>query len=158
MDSRSVVASFFAYWRVQDLDMAVAHGHPDVVYTIHNGRAALPFSGVYRGPEACRELGYAVLAEFDYLDYEPTIISVDGGIVRAHVFFRYRHRASGNVIAGSRRLVFDIREGLIARIDSYEDAAKFEAFMRLARGSPNVNDPLDLLSLPAGRQKFGAGA
>jgi len=138
--------------------MAVAHGHPDVVYSIYNGGDALPFSGVYRGLEACRELGYAVLAEFDYLDYEPTIISVDGCIVRAHVFFRYRHRASGNVIDGSRRLVFEIRDGLIARIDSYEDAAKFEAFMRLARENPNVSDPLDLPSFLIGRQKSGAGA
>ena len=158
MDSRSVVASFFAYWRVQDLDMAVAHGHPDVIYTIYNGSDALPFAGTYRGPEACRELGYTVLAEFDYLDYEPTIISVDGCIVRTHVFFRYRHRASGNVIDGSRRLVFEIRDGLIARIDSYEDAAKFEAFMRLARKSPDVSAPLDLAGILDGRQKSGAGA
>jgi ketosteroid isomerase-like protein len=158
LDSRSVVASFFAYWRVQDLDMAVAHGHPDVVYTIYNGGDALPFSGAYRGPEACRELGYAVLAEFDYLDYEPTIISVDGCIVRAHVFFRYRHRASGSVIDGSRRLVFEIRDGLIVRIDSYEDAAKFEVFMRMARESPEVGDPVELTSILNGRQKSGAGA
>jgi ketosteroid isomerase-like protein len=158
LDNRSVVASFFACWRVQDLEMAVAHGHPDIVYQIHNGIDARPFAGTYRGPEACRELGYAVLAEFDYLAYEPTILGVEDNIVRAHVFFRYRHRASGSVIDGSRRLVFEIRDGLIVRIDSYEDAAKFEVFMRMARESPEVGDPLDLTSLSIGRQKSGAGA
>jgi hypothetical protein len=44
------------------------------------------------------------------------------------------------------------------RIDSYEDAAKFEVFMRMARESPEVGDPVDLTSILNGRQKSGAGA
>lgn len=158
MDSRSVVASFFAYWSVQDLEMAVAHGHPDLVYTIHNGRDASPLAGVYRGPESCRELGYAMLAEFDYLTYEPTIVSAEENIVRAHVFFRYRHRTTGNVIEGSRRLVFEIKDGLIYRLDSYEDTRRLEAFMRMSREAPPPDDPLDPFDLRIGRQKSGAGA
>jgi ketosteroid isomerase-like protein len=158
MDSRSVVVSFFAFWSVQDLEMAVAHGHPDIVYTIHNGRDASPFSGAYRGREGCRDLGYAVLAEFDYLAYEPTIVSVEDSIVRAHVFFRYRHRATGNLIEGSRRLVFEIRDGLIYRLDSYEDSRRLEAFMRMSRRAEPSDDALDPLGLLLGRQKSGAGA
>jgi ketosteroid isomerase-like protein len=158
MDSRSVVASFFACWGVQDLEMAVAHAHPEIVYSIHNGCDASPFSGVYRGPEACRDLGYAVLAEFDYLAYEPTIVGVEDDIVRAQVFFRYRHRPTGNLIEGSRRLVFEIKDGLIIRLDSYEDAQRLEAFMRLTRETPPATDPADLPDLRTGRQKSGAGA
>mgnify|MGYP001039546505 FL=1 len=158
MDSRSVVASFFACWSVQDLEMAVAHGHPDVVYTIHNGQDAAPLSGVYRGPESCRDLGYAMLAEFDYLTYEPTIVSVEDNIVRAQVFFRYRHRTTGNVIEGSRRLVFEVKDGLIYRIDSYEDTLRFEAFMRMSREAPPPIDVLDPFDLHIGRLKSGAGA
>jgi ketosteroid isomerase-like protein len=155
MDSRSVVDSFFACWRVQDLDLAVAHAHPEIVYTIHNGRDASPFSGVYRGPEACRDLGYAVLSDFDYLAYEPTIVGVEGEIVRAQVFFRYRHRPTGNLIEGTRRLVFEIKDRLIIRLDSYEDAQRLEAFMRLTRETPPA---ANLPDLQIGRQKSGAGA
>lgn len=159
MDSRSVVASFFAYWSVQDLAMAVAQAHPDVVYTIHNGRDASPLAGVYRGPEACRDLGYAMLAEFDYLNYEPTIVAVEDNIVRAQVNFRYRHRKTGNIIEGSRRLVFEIKEGLIYRLDSYEDTRRLEAFMRMSREAPSVDlDLLEPFNLQIGRQKSGAGA
>jgi len=158
MDSREVVASFFAYWSVQDLDMAVAHSHPDLIYTIHNGRDASPLAGVYRGPERCRDLGYAMLAEFDYLSYEPTIVSAEEAIVRAQVQFRYRHRATGSIIEGTRRLVFEIRDDLIYRLDSYEDTQRFEAFMRLARETPTPGDLLETLGLDIGRQKSGAGA
>jgi ketosteroid isomerase-like protein len=159
MDSRSVVASFLACWSVQDLEMAVAHAHPDVVYTIHNGRDASPLAGVYRGPEACRDLGYAMLAEFDYLAYEPAILAVEDHVVRAHVNFRYRHRATGNIIEGSRRLVFEIRDDLIHRLDSYEDTLRLEAFMRMSRETrATAPDLLEPFNLKIGRQKSGAGA
>jgi ketosteroid isomerase-like protein len=157
MDNTSVVASFFAYWRVQDLEMAVAHGHPDLVYTIHNGSDASPLAGIYRGPEACRDLGYAMLAVFDYLTYEPTIISAEDSFVRAQVNFCYRHRATGNIIEGTRRLVFEIRDSLIYRLDSFEDTLRLEAFMRMSREAP-PQDLLEPYNLQIGRQKSGAGA
>ena len=158
MDSRSVVASFFACWSVQDLEMAVAHAHPEFVYTIHNGRDASPLAGVYRGPDECRDLGYAMLAEFDYLNYEPAIVGVEDNIVRAQVNFRYRHRATGNIIEGSRRLVFEIKDDLIYRLDSYEDTLRLEAFMRMSREVPPSGDLLEQFDLEIGRQKSGAGA
>lgn len=132
MDGTSVVTSFFAYWRVQDLEMALGHLHEEVVYTFHNGPDAAPFSGSYRGIESCRALGYKVLADFDYLGYEPAIVSAGSSVVSAHVRFRLRHRATGHVIEGSQRSIFQVREGLIARIDIYEDAARIEAYMKLA--------------------------
>ncbi len=133
MDSRSVVESFFASWRVQDAELTVTHFHDDALYTIHNGAAALPFSGVFRGREGYRELAYAVLAEFDYLKYDPTILGVDGDVVRARVDYTYHHRATGNRIAGTRRLRFEIKDGLIYRLDGFDDAPRFEAFMRLTQ-------------------------
>jgi len=138
--------------------MAVAHGHPEFVYTIHNGRDASPLAGVYRGLDACRDLGYAMLAEFDYLNYEPTIVGVEDNIVRAQVNFRYRHRATGNIIEGSRRLVFEIKDDLIYRLDSYEDTLRLEAFMRMSREVPPAGNLLEQFDLEIGRQKSGAGA
>jgi ketosteroid isomerase-like protein len=158
MDSRSVITSFFACWRVQDLEMALLHAHPDLVYVIHNGPDASPLAGVYHGIDRVRELGYSVLAQFDYVRYEPTIVGVEGDVVRAQVIFGLRHRGSGHVIEGSQRSVFVVRDGLIASVDIYEDALRVEAFMRLARGSEQWDGTIDLSDLPAGRQKSGAGA
>jgi len=158
MDSLSVVSSFFECWRVQDLEMALVHMHPDLVYVIHNGPDASPLAGVYCGIDRVRELGYSVLAQFDYIRYEPTILGADDDIVRAQVIFGLRHRASGHVIEGSQRSVFEVRDGFIVSVDIYEDALKVAAFMRLARGSAQLDNGFDLSDLPAGRQKSGAGA
>ena len=138
--------------------MALVHAHPDIVYTIHNGEGASPFCGSYDSPDAIRNLAYTVLAEFDYLKYEPTIIHVDGDMVRAQVLFRYRHRATGNVIEGSRRLLFKVEDVLIKRLDSFEDARRLEAFIRMTRESaPSEVEP-NLAALLIGRQTSGAGA
>lgn len=145
MDSRSVVASFLAYWRVQDLEMALGHLHPDVVYTLHNGPDAAPLSGIYRGIDSCRDLGYTVLDKFDYIGYEPTIVSSLEPIVHVHVVCRLRHRATGNVIEGSQRSVFQVHGGLITRVDIYEDAPRIEAFMRMTK-QRMVDD--DLTAVP----------
>jgi hypothetical protein len=99
-----------------------------------------------------------MLAEFDYLHYEPTIVGVENHIVRAQVNFRYRHRETGNIIEGSRRLVFEIKDDLMYRLDSYEDTLRLEAFMRMSREVPPSGDLLEQFDLEIGRQKSGAGA
>ncbi len=156
MDNRSVVASFYACWSVQDLEMALAHLHPEIVYTLHNGRDALPFSGSYHGIDSCRDLGYSVLAEFDYIRYEPTILSAVGPAVHVHVFSRLRHRATGNVIEGSQRSVFEVRGDLITRIDIYEDAPRLEAFMRMTT-QRMANNELAVMPMLTRREKHGSG-
>lgn len=131
MESRDVVASFLACWRVQDLELALTHFHDEIVYTLHNGPNAGLFSGSHHGIEGCRQLGYAVLAEFDYLDYVPTIVNVAQSVVQVHVAFRIKHRQTGHVIEGTQRSVFGVRDGRIETVDIFEDAARVETFMTL---------------------------
>lgn len=138
--------------------MALVHAHPDIVYVIHNGPDASPLAGVYCGIDRVRELGYAVLAEFDYVHYEPTIASDDDNIVRGRAVFGLRHRASGYTIEGSHRSVFEVCDGFITRVDIYEDALRVEAFMRMARGSAPSEVNSDLSALLSSLQKSGAGA
>ena len=138
--------------------MALVHLHPEIVYVIHNGPDASPLAGVFCGIDRVRELGYAVLAEFDYVYYEPTIVSLDDDIVRGRVVFGLRHRVSGYTIEGSLRLMFEVRDGLIARVDHYEDALRVEAFMRMACGSAPSEIESELSALLSRRQRSGAGA
>lgn len=60
---------------------------------------------------------------------------VDDQVVRAQVIFTLRHRESGCIIEGSRRIVIQMRGGLIGRYDLYEDGRRVEAFMRMARAT-----------------------
>lgn len=155
MESRAVVESMLAYWRVQDVEMAMAFAAEDIVYTLFISETALPFAGETRGKANLRNVLYTVLADFDYLQYEPTIVAVEDDIVRVQVRFTYHHRPSGGNLAGSKRLVMRIENGLIARIDEFHDARMVESFMRLAaqRTREGKIEPPELP--PASRQPAG---
>jgi ketosteroid isomerase-like protein len=158
MDSRAVVNSFFTYWTVQDVEMALSLASEDVVYMLHISGAALPHGGETRGRDNCRDALYNVLAQFDYLRYEPTIVSADGDVVRAQVHFAYRHRATGEILSGSKRMVFTVKNGQIVRVDGYHDAAMVEAFMRLAAHRAQTigpSPPPELPRTPPGKREEG---
>ncbi|NJO21825.1 MAG: SnoaL-like domain-containing protein, partial [Sphingomonadales bacterium] len=130
MDNLAVVGSFLACWSVQDVEMTVAHVHDDFVYALYISETALPYGGETRGKDNVRAVLYAILAEFDYLCYDPEIVAVEGDVVRVAVTFVYHHRRTGENLSGTKRMVFKLADGVITRIDEYHDAAKVEAFMR----------------------------
>ncbi len=157
MNNRDVIASFFASWGAQDVEWTLEHFHEEIVYEMHVDAAELPFFRVTRGREACRNALFSVLRDFDYLKYEPTINSVQGNTVRASIAFRYRHRPTGEVLEGTRRLVFRLKDGLIIRIDGYHDAKLFEVYMRLMKHRVETNQLLSGPELPK-RQRQDSGA
>lgn len=158
MDSGAVVRSFFAVWGAQDIELTLAHTHAAVVYKVHVHSNVLPFGGETRGREAFRSLLFTILADFDFLTYEPTIVRVSGRLVRAHVRFKYLHRQSGETLEGTRRLVFTIRGGLILRIDGYHDGELVDAFVRLTQHRAATNQVVRAPQLPRGRAREGSGA
>jgi ketosteroid isomerase-like protein len=133
MDNQAIVVSFLKCWIAQDVELTVAHAADDVVYALHISKEALPFGGETHGKERIRGVLYAILADFDYLKYEPVILGAQDDMVRVQVSFIYHHRRTGEDLVGSKRLVIKLRDGLIARVDEYHDAALVEAFMRLAQ-------------------------
>jgi ketosteroid isomerase-like protein len=132
MESRAVVESLLACWRVQDVEMAMTHAADDIVYTLFISETALPFAGETRGKASLRNVLYTILSDFDYLQYDPAIVAVEDDIVRVQVQFTYHHRPSGGDLAGSKRMVMTVNDGLITRIDEYHDARMVESFMKLA--------------------------
>jgi ketosteroid isomerase-like protein len=133
MDNEAVVRSFFACWEAQDVELTAMHFHDDIVYELHSVTRELPYTGVTRGKEPVRDVLFTILKDFDYLKYKSHINSVEGDVVRAQVAFLYRHRQSGEVLDGTRRLVFQIKDDLIIRMDRYHDDRLVDAFMRLTR-------------------------
>lgn len=133
MSNQTVVEAFFGYWQAQDVEMALSLASDDVVYNLYLSNASVPHGGETRGREKCREVLYMVLAEFDYLAYEPTVLGEDGNTVRSQVHFRYHHRRTGGLLSGTKRMVFTVANGLITQVDEHHDAGLVEAFMRLTQ-------------------------
>jgi ketosteroid isomerase-like protein len=148
MDNKAMVKSFFVSWSAQDVELAAMHFHDDMVYELHSVTRELPYTGVTRGKAAVRDLLFTILKDFDYLKYEAHINSVEGDIVRAQVAFIYRHRQSGEVLEGTRRLVFRLKDGLIIRMDRYHDDQLVDAFMRLTRQRAAVSKMPNPMELP----------
>ncbi|NJO33495.1 MAG: nuclear transport factor 2 family protein, partial [Rhodospirillales bacterium] len=113
----------------------------------------LPYGGETRGKDNVRAVLYAILAEFDYLRYDPEIVAVEGDVVRVAVTFVYHHRRTGEDLSGTKRMVFKLADGVITRIDEYHDAAKVEAFMRLAAQRTEADEVTAPPKLPKARRR-----
>ena len=148
MNSREVVEAFFVYWGVQDVETTCTLFDDNILYKLHVARSVLPFGGEWRGLAACRHEMFSLLEEFDYLRYEPTIISARGSVVRAQVRFRYQHRRTGGILEGTRRLVFHVRNGRIRQIHGFHDAQLVDAFMQLTQYRMAANQLAQAPELP----------
>ena len=151
MDSREVVESFFMSWEAQDVELAVSHYHDDIVYELHSETTELPYTGITRGKAATRDVLYSIIKDFDYLKYQATIHSVEDDIVRTQVAFQYQHRRSGQILEGTRRLVFQVKDGLIVRMDRFHDERLVDGFMRLTRQYDAAHAATRLSDLVSGR-------
>lgn len=144
MNSETIAASFLASWAVQDVEMTAMHMHKNIIYKIHVPITIRPFGGVRHGVDECREAMFALLKDFDYLVYEPTIVNAIGNVVRAQIRFVCRHRHTGCVLEGTRRLVIRVRDDLVDRVDSYHDARLIETFLRLTEQQPTSEPSMPL--------------
>jgi hypothetical protein len=133
-DPRTVVETFARYWSVQDVQMACSVLADDCVLTMNIAQTLLPFAGEKRGREAIEAALHTILAEWDYIRFEFTIVSINGALARCKIDYVYRHRRSGADLSGTSRLNIAVGEDGITRIDEYHDAAMVEAFVHfLAR-------------------------
>ena len=140
MDPRSVIEEVLKRWRTQDVASTFVFTAENVVYALYIAEELAPFAGVTEGRDAMMAAFYKMIEEFDYLEYEPTIMGVEGDVVRVHTRYRYRHRRTGSDVGGSYRTVFTVRDGLVVRCEEYVDRELVEAFMRLVRQREAAND------------------
>jgi ketosteroid isomerase-like protein len=132
MQGLAVVQDFTRFWSAQDVDLSVGLLAEDAVWDLRVSQTALSFAGETVGRENIRAGFFAILAQWDYIVFEPTILGFEDGIGRIQVKFHYRHRASGNDLAGSFRANLAVSEDEITRIDEFHDAPMVEAFMKIA--------------------------
>jgi len=129
----AAVEAVIAYWAAQDVEMTVSMFADDIVYQLYVSRSAQHICIERTGRSAVRSMLYDLLADFDYLSYEADILEVNNGVARVHTSYIMRHRATGDELAGSKRFVCTLKNGLFTRLHEYHDAALVEAFMKLAK-------------------------
>jgi ketosteroid isomerase-like protein len=74
-------------------------------------------------------------AAFDVIRFDIRSIVTKDDVIRCQVNYELRHTASGEILDGTCRLVFEVRDGRIVREREYNDVERMRAFMRLCEGS-----------------------
>jgi ketosteroid isomerase-like protein len=131
---RAVIEDVLRFWCVQDVEQTLAYFSDDVVYQLYMCRSATPFGGEVIGIDAVRDLLFDILADFDYVAYVPTVLSVHNGVARIQTSYVLQHRASGEELSGSKRFICTLQDHQISRVFEYHDVALIEAFLRQATG------------------------
>jgi ketosteroid isomerase-like protein len=134
-DPEGIVEAIYASWRARDLAALMAYCGDDIVFTIHVPQDSGAFAGESCGRTAMLARLKMIVAEFDFLRFEPGTPIIDGERVKVLVDFHGRHISSGQDIVCRLRHVWHFAGGRLVRIDEFHDGEMVRAFMNLARAT-----------------------
>lgn len=138
LSARGILDVVNAAWSEGDLDRMLRYYADDVVYWCNAGGpdgGPLTISGKAALAEFLRST-QAVAESVCVAEYFRLI----DGVGRSRVEAFIRHKQTGHTLSGSYRQLITFRDGKIARVEEFHDAAKFAAFWRLIRGEPIAAD------------------
>jgi ketosteroid isomerase-like protein len=147
LKARLIVDAAHLAWSNGDLAGLLACYCDDVRYTCNTGpNPSEPFVAV--GKQAMMDFLLPVL------DIATSMSVVERFVFRndvatATVACFLTHQATGHVLSGKYRQVITFREGSIAQIDEFHDAARIAAFWKLVNAEANVKEDTD--DEPAGK-------
>ncbi len=126
-----IVQDFYFNYARQDIGAAVDLCQPDVDFSVHVPSELVAFGGRSRDRASLAHRLRLIHDIFDVGPFEPYVLSAGLDTVRAHVRFKFRHRATGQYITATMRHDWQIIDGAIQRCDVYHDAPRLIAFFRL---------------------------
>ena len=127
-----VLREFYAAWLGGDYERSLNCFADDVVVAQYLPRDVFAFGGESQGLAELRDRMLAFLSQFELLDYRPLNIVIQPPLARAQIYFRIRHKASGQKLDGVLRQEAVIENNRITCLREYHDCERFLAFMQLA--------------------------
>lgn len=130
-DPEAIIAGLYAAWSMQDVEATLAYCSDDIVYFVHQPDGANWIGGEISGKPAVRAYLQMLRDTWEFLLLTPGPFDIRGGEVREYLQFRSRHRATGQVMEGHKRHIWQIIDGRITRCEEFQDAAVVAAFLRM---------------------------
>jgi ketosteroid isomerase-like protein len=127
-EAKSVAEQLYVAWKVRDLPSVLALLSDDVVFALHIPASVLPVGGETKGKPAVAAALQTFLDTYEFLAYEPGPVTVDGERANAEVHFRYRQRATGEVIDSRLLHSWVVEAGKVTRLDEWHDLPGVRAF------------------------------
>lgn len=116
-------------------DTALQYVAEDAVYALHLAGEEAPVVPETAGRQNIEAAFRQIGDQFEYLAFRPHGFETDGDVTRLRIDQMYRHRASGEMLAGTALIVIRVRDGAVVRADEYHDRPLIEAFLRLFKPS-----------------------
>ncbi|MBX9926580.1 MAG: nuclear transport factor 2 family protein [Hyphomicrobiaceae bacterium] len=129
-----VINALMDAWKVQDVQQTLAFLSDDIVFVVNHDEVASTDMGVTRGKAAVAALMTHMTTDFEYAEYDQSLLSLIDGVARIRTRYRIVHRTTGYDLAASKLMIVHLLDGLAAKVEQIEDAAMVAAFMKLARG------------------------
>lgn len=117
-------------WAGGDLEGVLAFLTEDILYNVNVDGLAVPYASSALGREDVRQRLQLLLDTFTVDMFEAESMGIGPSHCRSVVVGHYTHRRTGEKIRLRIRLRAWFRDGLIACMDEYHDAAYVEAFQR----------------------------
>ncbi len=140
-NARDTYVDFCASYAARDLERCARLVSDDVVFALYIDRDLAPFGGVSIGRGIMHQRWQMVAQAFDLLRYDVAHVVEEADKLRGLVAYRFRHKATGEDIAGVMRHVIQPRDGLMARIEEHHDRTRVEAFFRLIQSITPADAP-----------------
>lgn len=127
-EAKAVVERLYVAWKARDLPSVLTLLSDDMVFALHIPANVLPIGGETNGKTAVAAALQALLDAYDFIVYEPGPVTGDDTRANAEVHFRYRQRATGEVIDSRLLHSWVIEAGKVARLDEWHDLPGVRAF------------------------------
>ena len=131
-DRIAIVRRVLECWANREIEPALDCMTDDIQHVVNIDGQTTPVGATSVGKPQLREKLQLILDTFLFDAYVVDYLKETDGGARAGLLVYYRHRISGGTLNVRYRLVFTLRDGLIAVVEELHDAAYVEAFMRLA--------------------------
>jgi ketosteroid isomerase-like protein len=136
--ARLLVDAAHLAWSNRDTGALMACYCDDIRYTCNTGpSSAEPFVAV--GKSAMLGFLEPVLEITESMSVVEHFVLNDN-VARATVSCFVKHNATGHVLSGSYRQILVFRDGKIAEIEEFHDAARIAAFWKMVHGDVRPND------------------
>ena len=127
-DTRAIVEALYGAWRARDLPSMLTLMADDIVFALHIPADVVPIGGETKGKVAVAAALQGLLDAYEFVAYDPSPVDIDGSKATAEVQFRYRCKATGEIIDSRMRHQWVVDGGKAERLDEWHDLPKVRAF------------------------------
>lgn len=120
-DTPALLRAVYTAYREKRLADVLVHLSDDFRFTLHLPAEALAGAGAAHDKASAARLFEGIIADYDFLRYEPGPIRVTGDTAGVQPRIHYRHKATGKEIETTLVHVWRIRGDKATALDEYVD-------------------------------------